>query len=937
MKHLTTPFLIALLLIACTKNEKAAKAPEAEDRINTAASMGMGGNGIGDGGIVTAGKQRLMPFITATMGKAYRRTDKLDFDNNGLEDFAKVWEEQGEADFDVHLSRGNRFDIARVATRQGGLNLRTFEFFPGDYNGDGRTDVAKLFPCGDTGTEACVDVHLSQANNTFRMERWATTQGGYWKEQRWFSGDFDGDRKDDLMKCWSGAFDGHEELFCDAHLARNGRFDIVRFATRQGWSDPTMQFFVGDFTGDGKTDIAKVFYARVGDHNEVNIDVHVSTGSSFSIQRWATKQGWGPDGQTWYAGDFNGDGKADLMKRWSHGSLNEIFADVHYSTGQSFTMSRWINHGGAGGKSSRFILGDFTGDRKIDMAHVFPCGDRRACADVHFGKSSGLTHFQRYSNDLGYYWDSMVWNAGYFAPGNRASLAKYWSSAIGDNEFRWSVDVHPGNPGNPADGQGFGFIRFATHQGAVPEFPDRYWMRFFPEAPRVGSASKGAVAARFKSGETVISSFGAQGGCASFPGYPGSSARRYYTPDGPPRAYQDLQGRIRLIVPHYLTYAHVGRSLLNVGLDCGTVAQDSAQSGDPDRHHDTTWLSAPYRLSDNTFISLNHNEYHLHDHTGEMCTGANGQPTQCWFPSITLSASTNGINFGVSEPNHIVARAPNGFAINHGAGANNPGYGDHTNIMHNPHDGFYYAIAMRPTASGPFAHCLIRSHNPGKASSWRQFNGENFYSSPRHGGPCQSILPLDNRVGAFAPGSLSFSKKLNRFVYLVFGTRHEPEDMGGYYMFLSQNDELTQWSAPINVLHGSTPWGLNGQKAGRTIYPYPSFLDPNGAPNFDVITGDEMHLHFVRWTAGSQAREVVRIPMRLVEDRGEFDNRPRGFYRVGGRAAYSNGLGEAGGAFCNFDSMQQLRSCGFTNDFNNLPSYQNDGDAVYQGRCQCGN
>ena len=68
-----------------------------------------------------------------------------------------------------------------------------------------------------------------------------------------------------------------------------------------------------------------------------SIDVWLSTGSTFVRQRWATQQGafWGA--QKWLAGDFDGDGRADLANVFN--DLDQISIDVHRSTRNGFTRS----------------------------------------------------------------------------------------------------------------------------------------------------------------------------------------------------------------------------------------------------------------------------------------------------------------------------------------------------------------------------------------------------------------------------------------------------------------------------------------------------------------------------------------------------------------------------------------------------------------------
>ena len=155
--------------------------------------------------------------------------------------------------------------------------------------------------------------------NLLTMQRWATGQGGFWNAQKWLAGDFNGDGKDDVAK----AFDQGGLGTVDVHVSNGSSFSMQRWATGQGWFWDAQKWVVGDFNGDGKDDLAKAFT----DGGLASIDVHLSTGSGFGMQRWATRQGGFWDAQQWLAGNFNGDGKGDLAKAFNEGGLGSV--DVH--------------------------------------------------------------------------------------------------------------------------------------------------------------------------------------------------------------------------------------------------------------------------------------------------------------------------------------------------------------------------------------------------------------------------------------------------------------------------------------------------------------------------------------------------------------------------------------------------------------------------------
>jgi hypothetical protein len=151
---------------------------------------------------------------------------------------------------------------------------------------------------------------------------------------------------------------------------------IERWATRQGGFWDAQQWVIGDFNGDGRADLANVF----NDGGLASIDVHLSTGASVGIARWATRQGGFWDAQKWSAGDFNGDGRADLANVFNDGGLASI--DVHLSTGASVGIARWATRQGGFWDAQKWSAGDVTGDHRADLVNVFN-DENLASLDVH--------------------------------------------------------------------------------------------------------------------------------------------------------------------------------------------------------------------------------------------------------------------------------------------------------------------------------------------------------------------------------------------------------------------------------------------------------------------------------------------------------------------------------------------------------------------------
>jgi autotransporter-associated beta strand protein len=213
----------------------------------------------------------------------------------------------------------------------------------GDFNGDGHKDlIGRVLQTGQWW------VSVSDGVGGFTTSLWdAWNPSVTWVDVK--VGDFNSDGKDDIVgrvlqsgQWWVGQSTGNSFT--------NGLW--ATWSPAATWSDVK----VGDFNGDGKADL--VGRTLQGGQWWVG----QSLGNSFKTSLWAT---WNPN-VTWVdvnVGDFNGDGHADIVGRaqdsgqWWVGLSDGV---------TSFTTTLWT----AWNPNATWVdvkVGDFNGDGKADL------------------------------------------------------------------------------------------------------------------------------------------------------------------------------------------------------------------------------------------------------------------------------------------------------------------------------------------------------------------------------------------------------------------------------------------------------------------------------------------------------------------------------------------------------------------------------------------
>jgi hypothetical protein len=218
----------------------------------------------------------------------------------------------------------------------------------GDFNGDGKADIA-------TAASGCVFVYVSKGTS-FIEENWSCAEPHWGGSPDYnFVGDFNGDGRADIASAYNQNVWVHLSK-PDPTGAKAGIF------VEQQWSSTAYTWggggwnWAADFDGDGKTDIAS--------SSGSTLVVHRSMGNSFRDETWSTQAThWGGTNQWNWLGDFDGDGRADIVS--SYGGPATLW--VHHSTGSSFTEESWLTNVPVFGGAGWTWVGDFNADGRTDL------------------------------------------------------------------------------------------------------------------------------------------------------------------------------------------------------------------------------------------------------------------------------------------------------------------------------------------------------------------------------------------------------------------------------------------------------------------------------------------------------------------------------------------------------------------------------------------
>ncbi|MET9465141.1 FG-GAP-like repeat-containing protein [Streptomyces sp. NPDC006544] len=272
-------------------------------------------------------------------------------------------------------------------------NLRTD--LGGDFNGDGRADMATVYDYG-YGTTA---LYVAPAKTNGGLSAPVLAYNSGWNNfandhAQWVAGDFNGDGRDDLAALY-GYDDGSNGMFtflgnADATFTQLPRSAYVGPGN---WDAKKAKLFAGDFNGDGRDDLGMLY--DHGGCNTASYTFLAKADGTFNphFGSWGSGAGnWCWNESKHVTGDFNGDGRDDMLAMYGHGDGSvEMYTLLGKPDGGFATpLKSWNRTAAQWSYSlSKLSSGDYNGDGRADVAVMFDYTNGHAALFTMTGRPDG--------------------------------------------------------------------------------------------------------------------------------------------------------------------------------------------------------------------------------------------------------------------------------------------------------------------------------------------------------------------------------------------------------------------------------------------------------------------------------------------------------------------------------------------------------------------
>ncbi|MCU0550413.1 MAG: FG-GAP-like repeat-containing protein [Leptolyngbya sp. Prado105] len=314
----------------------------------------------------------------------------------------------------VLLSNGNGTFNRTVLPENLDLHGDFTNLYMGDFNGDGRTDFLRQEKGGWGADKNYTGaVFLSNGNGTFNrtiLSEGFDLDGDF---TNLYMGDFNGDGRTDFMRQEKGGWAADQNYTASVFFSNgNGTFNRTILPENLDLKGDLTNLYMGDFNGDGRTDFLRQEKGGWARDRANTVNAFLSNGNG-TFNRTILPEEFDLTGNftNLYIGDFNGDGRTDFLRQergvWADDHINTSHVFLSNGNG-TFTRSSPLDQFGLHGDLTNLFVGDFNGDGRTDLLRQergIWANDRVKTAHILLSTGNGGFNSIGLSEDLGLHGD----------------------------------------------------------------------------------------------------------------------------------------------------------------------------------------------------------------------------------------------------------------------------------------------------------------------------------------------------------------------------------------------------------------------------------------------------------------------------------------------------------------------------------------------------
>ena len=233
-----------------------------------------------------------------------------------------------------------------------GYSLPNGLWLTGDFNGDRRADLIHAVNQTDY-----IHTWMSNGDGTFGVGTFRPWAGYAIPNGQWLTADLNADGRMDIVHAVANTDYVHTWI-----SNGNGTFNVGTFRPWQGYAIPNGVWLTADLNGDGRTDL---FHAVA---NTDYVHTWMSNGNgTFNVGTFRPWQGYAIPNGVWLSADLNGDGRTDIV----HAVANTDYVHTWMSNGNgTFNVGTFRPWQGYAIPNGVWLAADINGDRRTDLVHA---------------------------------------------------------------------------------------------------------------------------------------------------------------------------------------------------------------------------------------------------------------------------------------------------------------------------------------------------------------------------------------------------------------------------------------------------------------------------------------------------------------------------------------------------------------------------------------